>query len=26
MWENIEQRNKMIRKFADWDRQNKTRG
>lgn len=26
MWDNIEQRNKMIRKFADWDRQNKTRG
>ena len=26
MWDNIEQRNKMIRKFAEWDRQNKTRG
>ncbi len=26
MWDNIEQRNKMIRKFADWDRQNKARG
>jgi hypothetical protein len=25
MWDNIEQRNKMIRKFAEWDRQNKTR-
>jgi len=23
MWDNTEQRNKMIRKFADWDRQNK---
>ena len=23
MWDNVEQRNKMIRKFADWDRQNK---
>lgn len=26
MWDNIEQRNKMIRKFAEWDRQNKARG
>jgi len=23
MWDNTERRNKMIRKFADWDRQNK---